>query len=291
MCVCSGQNFGPTGASFSVAVTYFYIEAGTQTLRGTFLATGCSVLTAHTQLQCTTAQGYGSRLFFRADIAGVIGTQSSSSLAAYSGPTISTATTPTGLLNPNGGNRVTFTGNHFGPADRTPAGTSVSYSISIGPGRTWSETGTCTSSTAHTVIVCDGFPGVCIFFVCPFSPRTIHVHAQVAFLFVCPLDRLALQWPLSSTSGARHLCRTPPHWPTLSPSSPACPAVVHSTRGEARPLHCLARRWALLRIVPSTRSPTEVTPVQSFRPLLHHVPRCWLRGRLASARFALPWLA
>ena len=138
----TGAQFGPAGTPIDGAT---YGPNGTE-----FVATNCSLVTPHTQVQCTTAVGAGAGLKW---FVTVDGQRSVTPSTAYAAPEITGFAGP-GAVNgsTDGGAAVVLTGRYFSVAKFlgavTYGATGVEFSAS-----------NCTVTTPHTAITCNTVPG------------------------------------------------------------------------------------------------------------------------------------
>ena len=101
-----GSNFGPAWAALSVSFT----AGGTAPV---FVATGCALLTQHTQIRCAIPAGVGTSLAWIVTSEGVTSALSVA-MSSYAPPTISAA--PQGAVYPTaGGALVRVNGTNLGP--------------------------------------------------------------------------------------------------------------------------------------------------------------------------------
>jgi len=137
-----GTNFGPLGTPFDVTYGIDGME---------YVASNCSMVTAHSKISCITIDGAGSRLTFRVRIDNQYST---TPLMDYSIPIIDSITGPgADSASTEGGDIVYITGRYFGSHQNY-----LDF-VTYGPSGVEYTARKCTITTLHTVIKCTIAPG------------------------------------------------------------------------------------------------------------------------------------
>ena len=147
----TGRSFGLGGL---LAVTY-------GTAPNAYTATGCAVTTAHREITCTTAAGYGQNLAWKVSVRSQE-SQASSTTTSYKEPVVLSVGGPgSHRARTEGGESVVIDGDQFGPASTTLASDHVTVAYGRAAGaNTFAFSGVgCRVSTAHTQIECTTAPG------------------------------------------------------------------------------------------------------------------------------------
>jgi hypothetical protein len=181
-----GSNFGPAGTVVDAVYTAPVLvtsvvpapSGGATTVNASepvlaeFVATGCVVVVAHRQVNCTTVAGAGADIVWRLTIDGLV---SQSPVTSYRAPALASlemvavvvngtlvpATDPLGslsLLSTEGGEVLRIRGDNFGPAAPQPFVDSVVYGGGLA-GVQYRMTN-CTFAVPHQELMCVTAPGV-----------------------------------------------------------------------------------------------------------------------------------
>ena len=204
----TGTNFGPSTTSGSQPVSATYVTTTANQPTATFTATGCSVV-SQTTITCRSGPGYGRDLSWTVVVGGQA-SAASSSLTAYSPPTITSMSGATGLLT-SGGATLTLSGTNFGVNSTSNVILVTYYWGTTADGAFRPQQApyqpTCTVSTAHTTIQCTamaGFGGSLLWTVSvagQASPTTTGVGSFVSSYAVPTISSLvAVTTPLGQLS-------------------------------------------------------------------------------------------
>jgi hypothetical protein len=173
----TGSNFGPAGTP-SVVVVYSSRFAGSTVLppgaapaTGFFTASGCAVVTPHTQVRCTSAPGFGTNLAALISVGGQAALTVSTATLTYKSPVVAglTGVGATAAGTP-GGDVVLISGSQFGPLTPAPGGVPTAGAVTPAAyyGRANATTpvtslsfaaASCAVTAAHTQITCTTAPG------------------------------------------------------------------------------------------------------------------------------------